>query len=40
MAGLTRGDHMHCDGRGYEIMTEHIQQWPRWEAWFQPLNES
>ena len=34
MAGLTKADRMHCDGRGYELMADLVNQWEPWDAWF------
>lgn len=34
MAGLTKADQMHCDGRGYELMAAVVDQWEPWAAWF------
>ncbi len=34
MHSLTLGDQMHCDGSGYAITAEHIDQWDAWSSWF------
>lgn len=35
MASLTRGDRMHCDGTGYAMMANLVDNWPAWNAWFE-----
>ncbi|MEX3009813.1 GDSL-type esterase/lipase family protein [Hoeflea sp. TYP-13] len=35
MHSLTRGDQMHCDGSGYEIIADVVDNWDAWSNWFQ-----
>ncbi|WP_419910662.1 GDSL-type esterase/lipase family protein [Hoeflea sp.] len=34
MHSLTLGDRMHCDGSGYAIMADLVDNWDAWSAWF------
>ncbi|MEM9632926.1 MAG: GDSL-type esterase/lipase family protein [Pseudomonadota bacterium] len=34
MNSLTRGDRMHCDGSGYAIIADLIDDWGAWSDWF------
>lgn len=34
MQSLTRGDQMHCDGSGYAIMADLVDNWDAWSRWF------
>ena len=34
MHSLTQGDRMHCDGSGYALMAELVDDWDAWAAWF------
>ncbi|MDJ0512598.1 MAG: GDSL-type esterase/lipase family protein [Methyloceanibacter sp.] len=35
MQSLTRGDRMHCDGSGYAILADLVDNWDAWSAWFE-----
>ncbi|MET1411192.1 GDSL-type esterase/lipase family protein [Roseibium sp. HPY-6] len=34
MSSLTRGDKMHCDGTGYAMIANLVDNWSAWDAWF------
>jgi len=35
MQSLTRGDRMHCDGSGYAIIADLVDNWDAWSTWFE-----
>lgn len=34
MGSLTRGDRMHCDGTGYAMIANLVNNWEAWNGWF------
>ena len=35
MDSLTRGDQMHCDGSGYAMIADLVNNWKAWSTWFE-----